>query len=269
MRTKKEISTISYLSPEFLKNSLNALMKDHVISDYMFIFHKMEEDEKKDHIHLWIRPNTLIDTMYLQEYLVEYDPKNPSKPKKCIDFRTTSTDDWILYSVHDPDYLLTKGETRKYSYTKDDIVSPDPDNFDQLWFNAYHGSKFAEQQRQLKDLFEFNYNKADLIRQGRMPIHLASQLLALDHLERTYRGYHENHELQEDINTYFTKEERKKIKMKSLFLWLQLKKGYTEDEAEETVLRVQNNMEVPEEVKNDVKEYILEEYEKEAVVKPQ
>ena len=69
MRTKGLVSTISYNTPEFLELKLQELYKKHTISDYMFIQHIAEEDEKKDHIHLLIEPNTLIDTMVIQDYL--------------------------------------------------------------------------------------------------------------------------------------------------------------------------------------------------------
>lgn len=100
MNTRKEISTISYNSVEFLTEKLQELLNEHIISDYMFIPHKAEEDETKDHIHLWIKPNKLLDTMDLQSFLQEYDPLHPDKPLKCIDFRFAKTDDWILYSIH-------------------------------------------------------------------------------------------------------------------------------------------------------------------------
>ena len=100
MRTSKPIATISYNSQEFLVHQLELLIKNHKISDYIFINHFAEADEKKNHIHLWIKPNTLLDTMDLQKHFTELDPKNPTKPFKCIDFRISQVDDWILYNQH-------------------------------------------------------------------------------------------------------------------------------------------------------------------------
>lgn len=71
MRTSKPIATISYNSADFLKLRLNDLIKSKKICDWMFIQHTAEADEKKDHIHLWIKPNTLLDTMDLQEHFLE------------------------------------------------------------------------------------------------------------------------------------------------------------------------------------------------------
>lgn len=200
MRTCKCVSTISYNTEQFLWDNLYKLVQNHVISDFMYIHHFREEDERKEHFHVWLKPNTLIDTMDIQQMFEEYDPNHPDKPLKCIDFRKSETDDWILYSIHDQDYLLSKGETRQYHYNKDDIRYYDEDTFLDLWYHALHGSKWAEKKQQINLLFEYDRNKADLIRQHRVPLQMASQLLALDNLQRTYRGYHENHEFQEEIN---------------------------------------------------------------------
>lgn len=43
--------------------------------------------------------------------------------------------------------------------------------------------------------------------------------------------------------------------MQSLYQWLLEKKNYTEAEAEETVIRYNNGMEMPKEVLKDIKEY--------------
>ena len=53
MKTKREISTISYNTVDFLVMTLNQLIKDHVISYWMFISHLPDEDEKK-HITMFI-----------------------------------------------------------------------------------------------------------------------------------------------------------------------------------------------------------------------
>jgi len=60
--------------------------------------------------------------MELQQFLTEIDIKNPLKPLKCIDFRPSSVDDFILYTQHFKPYLASKGESREYHYTYDDFV---------------------------------------------------------------------------------------------------------------------------------------------------
>ena len=51
----------------------------HKICDWYFVYHFAEIDERKDHIHLFIQPNTLLDTMDLQDFLREIDPKGNEK----------------------------------------------------------------------------------------------------------------------------------------------------------------------------------------------
>lgn len=198
MRTSKPIASISYNSPEFLKYKLNELIKAKKISDWMFIFHTAEEDEKKDHIHLWIKPNTLIDTMDLQEFFMEIDIKNPTKPLKCIDFQSSKTDDWILYCEHFLPYLATKNESREFCYTKDDFVFYDEDNFDELYNHAHKGSDWATRNQILQQLKNNQIRPSDLILNGTLPLNMASQLSALKYLQTHYgvldRNGRDNHE---------------------------------------------------------------------------
>ena len=109
MNTSKPIATISYNSEPFLISVLNSLYSLHIISDYMYIVHEPEEDEKKRHIHLFLKPNTKVDTIELQERFKELDPHN-SKPLGCIDFVSSKIDDWILYNQHFKPYLASKHE---------------------------------------------------------------------------------------------------------------------------------------------------------------
>ena len=154
MRTRTgHVSTISYNSENFLKTKLNELCEKHIISDYMYIKHHPEEDERKEHIHLVIRPNQKIDTMEIQDYLTEVIPDG--KPLKCIDFRRTSDlDEWILYELHHPEYLLSKGESRKYVYTKDDFCFYDEDTFEYNYYHAFHASKWAQNRSITKHIKE-------------------------------------------------------------------------------------------------------------------
>lgn len=203
MRTSKPISTISYNSLEFLTQKLEELINNHRICDYMFITHKAEQDEKKDHIHLWIKPNTLLDTMDLQNFLTELDLKNPTKPLKCIDFRLThDTDEWVLYVQHYAPYLASKGESREYYYSKSDFHYHDEDTFDDLYLHAFKGSKWAHQNQILEQLRNGLISPVDLINNGTVPLNLASQLNAYKYLQTHYsvldRGGRENHEEKED-----------------------------------------------------------------------
>lgn len=201
MRTSKPIATISYNSQDFLVHQLEELIKNHKISDYLFINHFAEEDEKKNHIHLWIKPNTLLDTMDLQKYLTEYDPKNPTKPLKCIDFHISKVDDFILYSQHYAPYLASKGESREYHYSKDDFVYNDEDNFEELYIHAFKGSEWAKRDQILEALNDSKTDPSKLILNGTLPLNMATQVNAFLYMRTHYgldRGAHRNHDDQLD-----------------------------------------------------------------------
>lgn len=184
MRTSKPIATISYNTEDFLKIKLEELCKNHTISDYMFIKHDAESDERKDHIHLWLQPNKLLDTMDLQEYFCELDLSNPSKPLGCIDFRPSKADDWILYTQHYGPYLQSKGESREYSYHKEDFRFHNEDSFEDLYRHAFKGSDFAHRFQILEKLQEDNTNYLELLYSGVVPIQQATQLNAIRQLKQ-------------------------------------------------------------------------------------
>lgn len=201
MRTSKPIATISYNSQDFLVHQLDELIKNHKICDYMFINHFAEEDEKKNHIHLWIKPNTLLDTMDLQKHFTEINPSNPTKPFKCIDFRLSQVDDWILYNQHYEPYLASKGESRKFHYTRDDFVYNDEDTFDDLYNHAFKGSDWAKRNQILEALAQGQMNPTQLILNGTVPLNMASQLNSFKYMQTHYgldRGSHLNHEEEGD-----------------------------------------------------------------------
>lgn len=130
MATQKPISTISYNSEPFLKEKLEAWLKAHIIQSYMYICHK-GEDGDKDHIHLRIEPNKKLDPMDLQDELQEYQ-MGKDKPLGVRPFRPSKEEDWILYAVHDEDYLKNKyrgGEKgEKLPYKWQDVRVPE--NYD-------------------------------------------------------------------------------------------------------------------------------------------
>lgn len=126
MASQKPISTISYNTEGFLREKLDAWLKAHIIQSYQYICH-IGEDGDKDHIHLRIEPNKRLDPMDLQEQLREFTKDN-EKPLGCRPFRPSKEEDWILYALHDPDYLnikyggAEKGEKIEYEWT--DIRAP-------------------------------------------------------------------------------------------------------------------------------------------------
>lgn len=134
MKTTKPISTISYNTPQYLEYILNDLVKAKIITCWHYVEHLPEDDEggKKKHIHLYVVPAKLIQTEDITEKLTEIDFENPTKPKKCIPWRNSKRfGDWYLYAIHDRAYLASKGESRRYHYSVDDVRTSD---FDELTF---------------------------------------------------------------------------------------------------------------------------------------
>jgi hypothetical protein len=102
---------------------------------------------EKDHKHVFIIPNGRIDTMGVSKLMYEPDPNNPSKPLKCMDFRSSKEDEWLLYCSHNPEYLRTKFLVREYEYALCDFVSSDDDETEIKWNRAFHESDFMKNQR--------------------------------------------------------------------------------------------------------------------------
>ena len=128
MRTTKAFTTITYNTENFLKIKLDELVKAKKISFYCFIKHKAEEDEKKDHIHLFVDPSAIIQTDDLKDNLIEFDPKNPTLPLTCLTAKSCKNfGDAYLYFKHDKAYLTSKGQSRKYHYRFEDFRTSSED----------------------------------------------------------------------------------------------------------------------------------------------
>lgn len=130
MRTTKPISTISFNSEAYLAQKLNELLKAGRVSFWAFIPHKPEDDEagNKPHHHVYIEPSKMLQTDDVREELKEFDPEHPDKPKGCLVFRSSKFGEWYLYALHDRAYLASKGQSRKYHYSHDEMRSSDPDD---------------------------------------------------------------------------------------------------------------------------------------------
>lgn len=202
MKTRREISTISYNTVEFLTYKLNDLLDRHIISFWSFITHYPEEDEKKEHHHVYMRPNGQLDTMDLQLEFRELDPNNPKKPKGCIDFHVSKIDDWIPYNEHNPTYLAFKFESRKYHYNKSNFYTSDPDTFDFYYHQAFYCSDWAKEIARLQKINDPNVSPAELVRSGVIPLKQAANLNALYYMENHYtaRNGRPNHE-DNEFNT--------------------------------------------------------------------
>ena len=170
MRTTKPIATISFNSSSYLKLKLDELKKAKIISVWHFIEHLPEDDEggKKKHIHLYIEPSKLIQTDDLAEHFLEFDAAKPDKPRKCLLFRTSKFGDWYMYSIHDKAYLAAKGQSRRYHYSYDDIITSDPDELYRAVkeIDLSHLTPLREIMQAVEDGLSFS----EYLKKGRVPI---------------------------------------------------------------------------------------------------
>lgn len=205
MQTSKPISTISYNTEDFLVNVLEDLLRTHIIDFYMYIQHIGEIDlfgeQEKDHIHLFVIPNKRINTADLDKFFIQpvsYYPrlsaiqeqttledvknsreniktpetnfyKRETKPLKCISWVVSKSDDWILYVLHDKNYLLSKFEERQIEYKYTDLRSSDSEDLRRKYRMAYQSSGYA------KACNLYNYARSggsinDLMRIGAIPV---------------------------------------------------------------------------------------------------
>lgn len=130
MKTTKPIATISFNSPNFLRLKLDELKRSGIIAFWAFISHRPEDDEggKKDHIHLFVEPAKSVQTENFTDYLKEFDPLKPDKPKTTLPWHKSDFGNWFMYSCHDRRYLAQKGQSRRFHYSYNDFISSDEDN---------------------------------------------------------------------------------------------------------------------------------------------
>lgn len=167
--TNQPISTVSYNSEKFLLMKLNEWYNCHLISEWAYIKH-IGEDGDKNHIHIRVIPNRRLDPMDLKDDLREYVSDNP-KPLGCLGFRPSKEEDWLLYVVHDKDYLKQKysgGENgEKILYNVEDIKTSDGFMLENRFVRAKASMKYsaASIAKQLKD----GKKAFDLILEGQEP----------------------------------------------------------------------------------------------------
>lgn len=180
MSTSKPISTISYNTPEYLTTKLNQLVKGHTIQNWMFIEHKPDTDNTKKHIHVYVEPNKRIDPMGITDELKELDPKQPDKPLGCISWRPcNSLDDWILYCLHIPAYLQSKGQDMKIQYKTSDFRYANELQASEDIQHALNYSNFATRSKAIDMLLDDDVNPVSLIKTGMLPLQSAGHIRSM------------------------------------------------------------------------------------------
>lgn len=125
MRTTKALSTISYNSTAYLFGVLDDLVKEGFLVFWAAIRHKAEEDENKDHWHVYMEPAKTVDTNFIHKRFTELDPAHPETPLRCLPLHSSKWVDWYWYGLHDSAYLASKSMTRKYHYEASQVLTSD------------------------------------------------------------------------------------------------------------------------------------------------
>lgn len=169
MKTSKPFSTISYNTIDFLATTLMHLVDTRKLDFFAFVKHLPEEDETKEHIHVYIVPNGKVDTDQVRNELIEVDIANPlNKPLGCMPTKSSKFADWYLYGLHDTLYLASKGQTRKYHYTREEFIVSDIDYFNEEIHTIDH-TKYNRFQ-ELKHAVEQGKSFADVLGTGIVPL---------------------------------------------------------------------------------------------------
>lgn len=196
MKTTKALSTISYNSDNFLTLKLNELLNRRLISFWCYIQHLPEDDEKKAHKHLFIIPNGKIDTDQLQDYLIELNPLDIEKPFGCLWFQSSKFGDWYFYELHDKEYLLSKGQTRKYQYNEEEFVYSSQDYFIQLKHQIDYNQVTSKKTKRIITAIEDGATLVSLLSQGLISPNVFLQW------EKIYNSMHYNTTYRNDRATH-------------------------------------------------------------------
>lgn len=210
--TSRPQSTVSYNTEPFLKSVLDGLVERHVIQYYMYIPHKGEEGDK-DHIHVFFMPNKRMDVMDIQDLFVEPLP-GEKKPRRCLGFRPSKEEDWILYDLHDPEYLkahdVDGNQDGKIEYPPEDMRYSEDFDFD----NAYRRAKASQRSsaREISKKLRSGASARELVETGANP-QLVSSIARIQRLD-------DNRALRNDLY-------RAEFKISQLCRYLEIILGFT------------------------------------------
>lgn len=197
MKTTKPLATISYNSEPFLALKLDELYKARKIQFYAFIKHQPEEDEKKAHFHVYVEPSSKIDTNDLKDVFIEKDPNGSNKPLKTLNWGKSDFSNWFWYSMHDPRYLASKFESRKYSYHVEDFISSDDD---ELLCKVRDNPCPVSEMSRVSELIERGLSDDEIMLFMKVPLYRLSyygkgiSILRQALFNKTSRGSRANHE---------------------------------------------------------------------------
>lgn len=169
MKTSKPFSTLSYNTDDFITKLLNNQIKLGNLVSWAYVKHHPEEDETKEHLHVYLEPSTRIDTELFRKLFQELDPTNPiKKPLGVQPFRSSKFQDWYLYAVHDKAYLRSKNQNRKFTYSFEELHFSDQEYFKEQ-VNSIDRTKFDRTQFIISQL-EQGSSLIELVKSGNIPV---------------------------------------------------------------------------------------------------
>lgn len=173
MKSKRKVSFISWNSTSFLMAKLEELRLQGDIHFYIFIFHLHEPDEGEDHHHVILFPAKGLEYEDIKSHFTEPQPNGllplgisyiPFYEEKGGEYH------WILYNMHDPEYIKSKyKQVKKYTYSVEQMISPDERTLQQLVHEAYATTDFRKD-KIINELLEEGVSPASLIKNGYIPI---------------------------------------------------------------------------------------------------
>lgn len=191
MKTKCFLSTICYSPVEWVSSRLDTYRSSGKIDFYCFIPHKAEEDEKKDHIHLFLIPSVPIDTKDL-DVLLMCPQDDGQELGTCGIWHTVgknNVSDFLLYVLHDVMYMRIKGYSdRKYTYSEKDFITSHEDGLNTLIYDAYHTSMFTFNRRVLDMIIkskDITQTGKELVLNGYIPL---NSTCSFHHLLQILKG---------------------------------------------------------------------------------
>lgn len=155
----------------------------------MYVKHK-GEDGDKDHIHVYIEPNRRLDKMDLTNLLKEYQ-LGSDKPLGVRPWRDSKEEDWILYAIHDKDYLKAKyggGDNgEKLPYSMHEICCSELYDVETCFIRAK--SKLEHSSANLSKKLQSGASATTLIAEGENPYLVTAILrtLSVTHYEEVAR----------------------------------------------------------------------------------
>lgn len=203
MRTQAPFSFVSWNTESFLRDTLDMLLAKGDIDFYAYIYHKAEEEQLKDHFHVFCMPSHCVDTDVIKPKFDQVDPAN-ALPIKIVRITKSVWYDWYWYALHDPRYLATKSlEPKKYIYSKDKVVVSSKDYFQQLVCCTPCPKNPAQD---LIDAICNDVSFVDLLATGIIPIHqVKAYELAYRELFRVYNPTRSEHSAKRQVEMSFVR----------------------------------------------------------------